>query len=73
MEEDKKMKYTERQLYEFVWRADTDEKIKAAEKWLDKNVYPVNAQLWDDLRIALSRQYRAMHGQTLKDGTYVWF
>lgn len=67
------LKYTEKELYAFVYRADTDEKIKAAEKWLDEHVYPENVELWDDLRIALSRQYRSMHGQTLKDGTYIWF
>lgn len=66
-------KYTEDQLWRFVWRADTDEKIKIAEQWLDEHVYPVDVGLWDDLRIALSRQYRSMHGQIWKDGSYHWF
>ncbi len=67
------MKYTEKQLWQFVWRANTAEKIRIAEKWLDEHVYPVNVELWDTLRIALSQQYRSLNGQTWKDGSYHWF
>lgn len=47
---------TEKSLWEFVWRADTWEKISVAEKWLKKNVK--NNDLFDDLMVQLSIQAR---------------
>jgi len=44
--------YTERELYDFVGRADTREKIAIAEKWLYDHVEDV--ELWDNLMRALS-------------------
>ena len=59
--------YTRNELYAFVWRADTPEKIKKAEEWLNKNVEDNN--LWEELMLALSVQsrnfYRAQSGREL--------
>lgn len=60
-------KYTEKELYAFVWRADTPEKIEIAKKWLIKNVE--DNDIWNDLMVALSIQsrnyYRAQDGRPL--------
>lgn len=51
-------RYTGNELWAFVWRADTPEKIRAAEAWLTKHVE--DNELWDDLMSALafaSREY----------------
>lgn len=60
-------KYTRDELYAFVWRADTPEKISMAEKWLTKNVE--DTDLWEDLMLQLSVQsrnfYRAESGRQL--------
>lgn len=63
--------YTENQLWAFVWRADTKEKIAIAEKWLKDHVK--DNDLFDDLMVALSMQYRELNAQPLKDGGTVWF
>lgn len=55
------MKYTEKELYEFVWRADTHEKIVIAEKWLKSHV--TDNDLFDDLMITLSQQNRALSAE----------
>lgn len=49
-------KYTGRELWAFVNRADTPEKIAIAEKWITKHVDDVD--LWDDLMTALSMNSR---------------
>lgn len=48
--------YTREDLWRFVWRADTPEKISTAEKWITKHVE--DNDLWDDLMSALSIQSR---------------
>lgn len=53
------MKYTENQLYDFVYRADTPQKVATAERWLKENVTDNN--LFDDLMIALSMQSREIY------------
>lgn len=54
-------------LWAFVWRADTPEKIAIAEKWLTEHVKDNN--LWENLMSALSDQsrifYRKKGGRTL--------
>ena len=59
--------YSRNELYAFVWRADTPEKISIAEKWLTKHVE--DNDLWDDLMVALSIQsrnyYRAQSGREM--------
>lgn len=52
------MKYTEKQLYAFVWRADTHKKIAEAEEWLKKHL--TDNDLFDDLMIVLSQQNREL-------------
>lgn len=47
------MEYTEKQLYDFVWRADTHEKVCQAAKWLKDHV--ADNDLFDDLMICLSQ------------------
>lgn len=62
-----KREYTRNELLAFVWRANTPEKIRIAEKWLTANVED-NA-LWEDLMLALSIEsrnyYRAREGREL--------
>lgn len=65
------MKYTESELYAFVSRADTNEKIAIAEDWLTKHVD--DNDLWNDLMMALSQQSRMINAQTLKTGEKIWF
>jgi hypothetical protein len=60
-------KYSRNELYAFVWRADTPEKISIAEKWLKDHVE--DNELWEDLMLALSQQcrnyYRSQSGREL--------
>ena len=60
-------KYTRDELYKFVWRANTPQKVKIAEEWLRKNVE--DNDLWEDLMLALSIEsrnyYRAQSGREL--------
>ena len=67
----KQNQYTREQLYKFVWRADTSEKIAIAEKWLKLHVTDI--ELFDDLMITLSMQYRELNAQSLDNGEKVWF
>lgn len=53
------MKYTEQELWQFVWRADTKEKITKAAEWLKLHI--TDNDLFDDLMIALSQQNRAIN------------
>lgn len=59
--------YTRDELYKFVWRADTPQKIKIAEDWITKHVE--DNDLWNDLMLTLSIQsrnfYRAQSGREL--------
>lgn len=61
------MKYSRNDLWAFVWRADTPQKIRAAEEWLTKHVK--DNDLWEDLMRALSVQsrnhYREQAGREL--------
>lgn len=66
--EDIKMKkYTRSELYAFVWRANTPQKIEVAKEWITKNVE--DNELWEDLMLALSVEsrnyYRAQSGREL--------
>lgn len=58
---------TRDQIWAFVWRADTPEKITKAEAWITKHVDDID--LFDDLMVALSIQsrnyYRARDGREL--------
>ena len=48
--------YSEKELWAFVYRADTVSKIRVAEEWLKKNVK--DNDLFDDLMVALAWQYK---------------
>lgn len=50
------MKYSEKELYAFIYRADSPKKIRIAEEWIKKRVE--NNDLWEDLMVALSLQSR---------------
>lgn len=63
--------YTRNQLYAFVWRANTKEKINIAEQWLKEHIDDV--ELFDDLMMTLSMQYRELNAQPLQNGETVWF
>lgn len=52
-------KYTRDQLYDFVWRADTHEKIEIAKSWITKNVD--DNELWNDLMVELSTMSRDLY------------
>ena len=60
-------KYTRDELYAFVWRANTPQKIAIAKEWITKNVE--DNGLWEDLMLALSVEsrnyYRAQSGREL--------
>ena len=49
-------KYTRDELFAFIWRADTPEKIAVAEKWITAHVE--DNGLWEDLMVALSIENR---------------
>ena len=57
------MKYTDKDLFEFVYRADTVKKICIAEKWLTEHRELTNKDTFDELIMILnrtaSRIYRA--------------
>ena len=48
-------KLTDKDLYEFVYRADTAEKISTAEKWLRAHDYLTSRHTLDDLIFILNR------------------
>ena len=52
------MKYTENELYNFIWRASTLEEIGIAESWLKAHIKQLGIDLFDDLMNALTEQYR---------------
>ena len=52
------MKYTENELYHFVWRADSYEMIAIAESWIKRNVK--DNDLFNDLMTELSTKRRQM-------------
>lgn len=55
------MRWTENDLWSFVYRADTHEKISIAERWLRDHFKRINnTQLWEDLMT-----YLAMSSQDL--------
>ena len=55
------MRWTENDLWSFVYRADTQEKIAIAERWLRDHFKRINnTQLWEDLMT-----YLAMSSQDL--------
>ncbi len=54
-------KYTRNELWQFVWRADTPEKIELASEWLAKNWRRIgygkeDYEFFDDLQVTLGRQ-----------------
>ena len=51
-----KRQYSRDELWAFVYRANTPERIRIAEKWLKENVDDID--LWDDLMMALARMSR---------------
>ena len=56
LEEVKMQKFTEKDLYEFVYRADTLQKTAIAERWLSKNRHIMSRSTYDDLILTLSHQ-----------------
>ena len=65
-------RYSEKELYGFVWRADTKEKISIAEKWLKDHFESIgDVDLWDDLMVALSQQSRQL--SAIEQGRDWWF
>ncbi len=54
------MAYTENDLWSFVYRADTHEKITIAERWLRDHFSIINLELWENLMT-----YLAMSSQEL--------
>ena len=60
-----KMKHTEKELYAFVWRADTFEKMTVAKNWLKMNVK--DNDLFDDLMCALADQWRTLSKAQFKE------
>lgn len=56
---------TEKDLWEFVYRADDDEKIAVAERWLTDHKDLVKeiggGEFWRDLMQALDDQYKLRH------------
>lgn len=57
--------YSRDELYSFVWRADTHEKIAVADKWLrsnfDKVYFGNESDLFDDLMMTLAYQSRELY------------
>ena len=53
-----KTKYTEDELYHFIWRASTIEEISIAESWLKAHICELGLELFNDLMVALTEQYR---------------
>ena len=49
------MKYTKKDLYEFVYRADTPEKIKIAKAWLSEHREILSAVTYGELMHILNR------------------
>ena len=49
------MKYTEKDLYEFVYRADTTEKIQIAKDWLRAHRDVLSACMYGELTLILDR------------------
>ena len=49
------MKYTTKDLYEFVYRADTIKKICIAEKWLKDHKDLTSSDTFDELMMILNR------------------
>ena len=54
------MAWTEKDLWAFVYRADTHEKITIAERWLRDHFSIINLELWENLMT-----YLAMSSQEL--------
>lgn len=55
------MKYTEKELFAFVYRADTPSKIAQAEKWLKAHI--TDNDLFDALMMTLAYQSREYYEQ----------
>ena len=49
------MKYTDKDLFEFVYRADTTKKICVAEKWLNDHKHLTSRETFDELLSILNR------------------
>ena len=49
------MKYTDKDLFEFVYRADTTKKICIAEKWLNDHKHLTSRDTFDELISILNR------------------
>ena len=49
------MKYTDKDLFEFVYRADTTKKICIAEKWLNDHKHLTSRETFDELISILNR------------------
>ena len=49
------MKYTDKDLFEFVYRADTTKKICIAEKWLNDHKHLTSRETFDELLSILNR------------------
>ena len=55
------MAYTENDLWSFVYRADTHEKITIAERWLRDHFKQINnIELWDNLMVYLAMSYQEL-------------
>lgn len=66
--------YTEKDLWDFIYRADTKKKVNIAIAWLNEHFDQFdNIALWDDLMTALSMQYRMLNAQELNNGSKIWF
>lgn len=48
-------KLTDKDLYEFVYRADTPQKIATAERWLNEHKDLTSRHTWDELIAILNR------------------
>lgn len=51
-------KYTRDELFNFIWRADTWDKIETARIWITKHVE--DNDLWNDLMMGLADQSREL-------------
>lgn len=55
-------KYTRDDLFNFIWRANTHEKIEVARIWITEHVEDNN--LWNDLMMGLADQSRELYRNT---------
>ena len=53
-------KLTDKDLYEFVYRADTPQKIATAERWLTDHKHITSPSIFDDLIFILSQKAKRL-------------